>query len=349
MKNQVAFMPMIQPIPEIHPNDPVQLQTHLRALVLESANINLYQYEDWLTEKDFNGLRDQVLVILGQLCGIIDIVLEPNAAKGDKRSGKSPWFWKSVPLEESSEILTNLIDISHLTKARLLQKINALQTVEFNDGDKYELLELISSCSRKVVDYCNAFDKYLSELFKIKKLIDHEELLDEALGIRDMYAKFRYRLQKLEEQNQDIFQLLLSSGNLLACIVGSSNFHKLRPLDRFQFRQMQNRIMTWVRQLPHDPKKGKQLWQNLQITAEMLMEINNRSILFEHDKNHVLELGLALEKLRPKSKVSRETLLLSEELLGRNPDLDRLLLDEAPIAAEALAGLQASIAAQLGS
>ncbi|HEX7807821.1 MAG TPA: hypothetical protein VF608_03835, partial [Thermoanaerobaculia bacterium] len=96
----------------------------------------------------------------------------------------------------------------------------------------------------------------------------------------------------------------------------------IRISDRRQLRKLQQRARAWLASDPQTESEGEHLWQELMAVTSLLMQINGRSELVEHDRRVLQEVCAEL-RFRNASPESLWPGLAS--LRGLDLSLDRLL------------------------
>ncbi len=99
---------------------------------------------------------------------------------------------------------------------------------------------------------------------------------------------------------------------------------------------MQKRIVSWLRGEDAGEETGRRLWQDLVSFARLLMRVNDREELREHDRKVATALlRMLFHPKRPAKGLSSAHLKELEQLEGRDDELDELILmaEETPLAA----------------
>lgn len=123
---------------------------------------------------------------------------------------------------------------------------------------------------------------------------------------------------------------LRRAGTRIAMLTGSEIYNQLREDDRFRIRELQERILDWLRDGDeHDARGGVlavQLWQDFALFVEMLRQVNLREELIEHDRK---VMRAAAEELRRggESEVNAVCDMLNSPIgvVGLDDSLDDLL------------------------
>ncbi len=331
MRESMSFISMIHP-----PPSPLFDHTHdfreaLAKLERASTQIDLLQYEESFPKNNFLEVREATLALLNKMLVFLDYILELKHLSMEAPPSIQLENEKMAAFDYTGENFKTFIDVSNIVKHKLMDKVRALQLITFDAKNKDEVIELLSSCLRSISNYKNTSEGCLFDHENFRKTDSYKKRLQESIGIRRIYAKFRMRLGLLEEGVPDLHRRLFSLGNLLAMVVGHRLFLRFRPGDRMLFRQLQLRIIEWIKHTPDDGAVGLHLWQDILGAAQFLMEINNRCILFENDRDCVIALKKLIAKLPADDVLEGKPLQKSQELLGRSLDLDVLLQGDQPV------------------
>lgn len=154
--------------------------------------------------------------------------------------------------------------------------------------------------------------------------------LKDSLETRRLYGQFRRAILRSEQNTaEDLAGRMRGAANRIAILRDLKIYPFLRIYDRLPIRRLQKRILAWLDQ-PDNPQKeeeGRQLWSDLVSFAELLAQVNNREDLREHDRKTVSRLHRVLfEARQAPARILPSHLADLEQLLGRDEDLDRIIL-----------------------
>ncbi|MFN7965844.1 MAG: hypothetical protein U0V87_09195 [Acidobacteriota bacterium] len=125
-----------------------------------------------------------------------------------------------------------------------------------------------------------------------------------------------------------IRERLLAIEDLLRQVLNSGLAQFIRINDRVQLRRLQERMRVWLDQgISADLSDGAHLWQDASAVAEMMVQINNRQELIEHDRQYARLLLGRLVAADDHAAIAPDVLELISELQGRDRDLDAALQD----------------------
>jgi hypothetical protein len=110
-------------------------------------------------------------------------------------------------------------------------------------------------------------------------------------------------------------------------LVGWDVYPSLRVRDRLQLRDLQRRVLEWLR-TDRDTTAGMRVWQDLVGFLEMLAQVNRRQELVDHDTRAVCEAAAKLVGVSHTDLVPAETMALLTSLEGIDEDVDALLASD---------------------
>jgi len=159
--------------------------------------------------------------------------------------------------------------------------------------------------------------------------------LEDSIETRRLYSQFRRSILGADEPtDEELKSRLRSAGLRIARLRDLEIYPFLRIDDRLQIRQLQKRIAGWlVGEGESGPEAGRRLWEDLVSFARLLGQINNRQELREHDRRIVAELCHRLYESGPiPGSLPPHESKRFEHLLGRDEELDEMILASEPIA-----------------
>ena len=146
---------------------------------------------------------------------------------------------------------------------------------------------------------------------------DHGDLdLGPALEVRRQYALLRYEMFRAGKPTGDeLWEALEILLKRITDLREHATYVQVRVDDRLQIRSLQKRIREAV--TTRDGENPERLWEDLDAAVDLLLHINRRPVLEDHDARLLAALGSRVESTRH---------LFS--LLGRSRELDVILLEE---------------------
>jgi hypothetical protein len=114
--------------------------------------------------------------------------------------------------------------------------------------------------------------------------------VDSALAVRRLYANFRRRLRRADEETPEgVLSALRYAAGALAILVSSDEYDDVRASDRALLRHLRERILTWGKR-QQSLEVGLHLLDDLWTSADLLRDINHRQELRAHDHALIEEL-----------------------------------------------------------
>ena len=169
--------------------------------------------------------------------------------------------------------------------------------------------------------------------------------LHDSLEIRRLYCQFRRGIlrQGAPGDLDALTTTLRRAAHRIAILRDRRIYPLMRISDRLPIRRLQKRILTWLKAEPTTDREeqGRRLWGDLVSFAELLIQVNHREELREHDRQvvrewldtHFPEPASDDRVSRPETHPSplerpaeRDHLADLEPLIGCSEELDELLL-----------------------
>lgn len=163
---------------------------------------------------------------------------------------------------------------------------------------------------------------------------------ERALAVRGAYRAFRAAVREsVPASSAQVEARLGAVGVAVAGVFSSSAWPALRTSDRRLFREIDARLHG----REDSPAAGLRLWQDVAAFAGCLRAVNHRPELVEHDAR-AASAALATLPADDALRVDDALLEALGPLLGRDDELDELLLGRAPVRAGALRARLAPLA-----
>ena len=173
--------------------------------------------------------------------------------------------------------------------------------------------------------------------------------LGDSLETRRLYAQFRRAILRAGEakSGDELSAQLRGAATRIRVLRNLEIYPFLRIDDRLTIKRLQKRIVGWLNgEGDASEENGQRLWEDLVSFARLLIKVNDREELREHDRQVVQTLHRMLfNSKRPAKRLSDTHLKELERLVGRDDDLDRLILQ---IADHRIEDLRAPIEKLLG-
>lgn len=199
-------------------------------------------------------------------------------------------------------------------------------------------IDVLGECERTlrgVRKSLSALDRAVSDAFGVPRLLHYESELETSLRVRQCYARFRQQILGDGEEVDELGKVrarLREAGTAIAVLIGRSIYPELRVRDRLQIRELQARILTWLRGAENDRASGIRLFEDLAAFARLLAEVNNREELLVHDAAVVTEAydELFAGRAAPRDPIPPYLCARLQSLSGLDDEVDALLAAKPP-------------------
>lgn len=308
------------------------------SLFSETERVGLRRYEEATTEEIVEQLTPTVQKLLERTCSVLGALLT-RYGSGDDDEGFGDLF-SETETESTAEIVplrsdaaaksptAAIGDLAFVAIAELRQHQHRLQAHR-PSLEKKELLSDCGSALRAIRKSLYALEPLLCEVEKTARMLPPR--LGSSLEVRRQYHKlwsFAAATGTVEPSN--VRTALRGAGTRIAILTGCEIYHLLREDDRFRIRELQERILRWLRESDesdeHAAVMAVQLWQDFALFVEMLRQVNLREELLEHDRK---VLRAAVEELRRNGEASVNSVceMLNSPIgvVGVDDALDELL------------------------
>lgn len=149
-----------------------------------------------------------------------------------------------------------------------------------------------------------------------------------SLVVRRTVARFLCRLPNLRIEQNDLGATLHRASSAVAWLVGHQNFYLLRAEERLMIKQLQQRLMGWLRGARSECQ-GERILRVLSAFIDLLRPMAHHRALADHDRR-VIEVSIdCLGEGDPDGTVSRSIASDLDALFGLDEKLDRLLRESA--------------------
>lgn len=238
---------------------------------------------------------------------------------------------EQLPVEPEESSRSGLVELAPFVRGELSSKLERIVTIR-NRALAWELGAELASARRRVIRSMTALDSAAAEDCGDQPRHNGDEDLDASLRTRKMLSFFRKRVQQLgEPPNETLPGALRTAGIEVARMVCSETFSDLRIHDRVQARQLQQRIMSWLRGDTADMVHlvdGRHLLQDVAAFAALVAAVSQREDLVRHDLQLIREAEKEVERGGVVPPIWHHKLRALE---GRNDELDLLLTERGPI------------------
>jgi hypothetical protein len=202
-----------------------------------------------------------------------------------------------------------------------------------HESSKWRVLEVCQRTRRRLLKAVTAVANELHQELGIPASRDaFVEELTRSLRCRTALASFWFHVER--SRHEPVLKRLRLAGTAIATLHGSDGYRELRIGDRVALRDLQTRLLGWLRSSTRSTTEADRLLQDLDGFISLTRRLNGRMELVEHDRSLVSKLRRDLESLGGE-QVSDPLLANLRHLTGLCPSLDALLLGRAPFPANA--------------
>ncbi len=268
-------------------------------------------------------LHDAEALFVDVLDTYDDHPLAGSTLDPDSKDAES--FFVAVDSIVSSNPASRIADLAFMARLEICSRRERLAHLGA-DCPAWGLVAACTSARRRVVKAASALVFALRELAGIPSNVDDGFVTELAtsLSIRRAYTGFRRAVAEQDRQvgTTEVFRRLRLAGIQLAMLVSTPIYEELRVIDRREFRRLQAAILGWLRTPERDARRGEHIWKDLATFSEMLVQVNRRGDLQQHDR-------AVAEELLPLLHDGSETAWarakgLAGALFGRDDRLDEL-------------------------
>ncbi|MEZ4361459.1 MAG: hypothetical protein R3B48_14830 [Kofleriaceae bacterium] len=190
--------------------------------------------------------------------------------------------------------------------------------------------EMVSECGgalRAIQKALYAVEPGLCQLENTGRLLP--SLLDTSLEVRRHYRKlWNFATVTGDVTPEQVRAALRGAGTRISILAGSEVYSLLREDDRFYIRELQVRILDWLRD-GDENLAGVRIWQDFSLFVEILRQVNLREELVRHDRQAIEDAIAACESGQLELSKAKKRLA---PILGVDDTLDRAIEASADVA-----------------
>ncbi len=226
-----------------------------------------------------------------------------------------------------------IADVTFVARGELVRKRESLRRSE-GASDEWALIAACSSACRRVTKAVGGVERVLSQVEGKPSVfggIYRSEAL-RALETRAVYQQLFDDLSSLERRatRRGVARSVRLATTGLAYITNHPAYEDMRIEDRRMLRVLQERMQAWLH-LAEDEQAGQRLLDDLAASTTLLMSINQRAVLLEHDREVLERLLSALDQPGADKQALYRRLVT---IRGRDEELDRLIAANADLSPE---------------
>lgn len=265
-------------------------------LFTETQQLGIRRFEEQGAAELVARLTPTVRHLLDRACEILGMMLahfESEDVDLDAALGRAEGIHELeiLPLHTVRPPGAAIGDLAFMAIAELRQHHNRL----LGHRAAQDAQEIISDCGsalRAIKKSLYAIEPLLCEVEQRPRLLPPR--LDTSLQVRRQYHKLWSFASTTGHVDPSTARAALrGAGTRIAMLSGNEVFNLLREDDRFRIRELQSRILEWLRD-GDDEVIATRLWQDFALFVEMLRQVNLREELIEHDREVLREAVAAL-------------------------------------------------------
>jgi hypothetical protein len=293
------------------------------ALFVDSQRVGIRRYEDGGSAEIAQRLSPTVMQLLERGCAVMSTIAERYESSADlasvERELDDDIFAPRPEIARSPAAL--LGDIAFMASAEMRQHLQRLQA-HHSDGDVQEMISDCGSSLRAIQKSLYAVEPRICELEKLARFLPSH--LDTSLRVRRHYRKlWHFAVVTGDVTGSGVRAALRGAGTRISILAGSDIYSLLREDDRFYIRELQLRILDWLRD-GTDDVAGVRIWQDFALFVEILRQVNLREELVTHDRDVMFAVA---DKVADRGEEALpEALEALRSILGINDALDEVIL-----------------------
>jgi hypothetical protein len=237
-------------------------------------------------------------------------------------------------------------DECFVARLGLAESLRLLGTVT-SETDGWDVLARANHTIGTLVKSAVNLEFELCQSFELAPRLCRLGDIERAVGLRNAYRRLLSAVSGSgEPTDNDVSTRLRESRRAIDALLEQAIPTGMRVADRREAVLLRRRIDTWLQQHPGaDPQDGRRIWQDLVGFAELLLRINERQELVEHDLDAARRILDRLESSPDSANVPPYEVT---RLYGRDAELDAALESGEPIGVGVLRERLAAIVERLG-
>jgi hypothetical protein len=334
------------------------LQEALLKVVEQTRTLDIRHYE-WREQSSLE--RELLPAVIESLSGAINIFSQMLTHYGDGREDETPSAGSHPPhvgatdgddrVTHGERGVQRITDLTFMARWELYREREGLAKIPSGRA----VWAVVSECGRacrRLITSAIAIEDAICAYEGLENALRHlyQTELSRSLQVRRAYAMLHHTIVgDGPSPGGGVRERLRRAAFGIARLVGNDVYGDLRASDRMRIEGVQRQLTEWLEANRNcDPVVGLRLWQEVENISELLLEVNKRAELREHDEAVVAEVYAKLFRAaNVPDLVPQDLLLQLQSLFGRDGELDKLITDPRPHSAadwrrpleEVLAGL----------
>lgn len=224
-----------------------------------------------------------------------------------------------------------------MARLQIAQRLEQLRR-PLDSTDLWAFFAVCNQCRGALIQTVSATESALAAWLGVPVELDLSADLENSIQVRRAYQQFHRAVRAGGEPTLvQVHDRLRQTDEAAAQLIDSPFFRELRVADRAQLRRLKEQMAAWLEAgAMADPLTGLHLWCDVQALAELLLQVNNRHDLIEHDRAALLRLLDLLYNRSSAAESTREDVARElSRIAGRDFDLDQLVEQGEPLTSAA--------------
>jgi hypothetical protein len=314
------------------------LQEALLKVVERTRTLDIRRYE-WREQSSLE--RELLPAVIEALSGAINIFSQMLTHYGDSREDKAPGAGSRPPnvgpadggerVTRVEQGVQRVTDLAFMARWELYREREGLSKIPSGRAT-WAIVSECGRASRRLITSAIAIEDAMCAQEGLESALRHlyQTELSRSLQVRRAYAMLHHTIVgDGPSPGESVSERLRRAAFGIARLVGNDVYGDLRASDRMRIETVQRQLTEWLETSRNcDPVVGLRLWQEVENISELLLEVNKRAELREHDQTVITEAYARLFRAgSPPDCVPHDLLLQLQSLFGRDGELDRLITD----------------------
>lgn len=291
-----------------------------------------FSIEDDLV-KDLRSLVRQTADLMLEVMECYDAEVD-SAAADDISTADDEAFLKEIGAQIASQMAVEEVSgLAFVSRGQLLDMVAAIDGA-IATRHVWDVASQLDTGLRRAGRALVAIESAIRECEGLLVRYRQWQNLDDSLEVRRLYGEFRRSILSCGggdpdaiPAGEDLAAALEHAAASIAKLRSLEIYPYLRIYDRLQIRRFQKRIGEWFAS-GGVTEDGSGLWGDLVSFARLLSQVNYRQEIREHDRLAVNGIYRRFyQKGDPPRRLGPQSLALLEPLLGREDELDRIILE----------------------
>lgn len=275
-------------------------------------------------------LMEQAVQLMRELTDFYDAESAAHGEESRNETGEGDDFLRDIGALISSELAAREVSgLAFVARGQLMEMQEALNGA-LEHKQVWAVASHADSSLRHIGKALIAIESAVREYEGLETQDRRWVDLQDSLATRRLYGQFRRAILRGGDPrtHDQLTASLKSAATRIAILRGLEFYPFLRIDDRLTIRRLQKRIAAWLEGgADSGEEDGLRLWQDLISFARLLMKVNDREELREHDRQVVTSVyRLLFGPKQPAKRLSAGQLKELERLEGRDDEIDRLIL-----------------------